>query len=167
MILATAIWRIIAPLMSGSAAFVIVLVLGASASAHSVGEVSQAAAPQDCSVIRCDAPNTRPMPPAQWSAVAVSNSRALVGISHGLPSRQDASGVALTGCRGAANHVRDCRIVGSFNSGCAALATSQEDLAWGFSGTSNDLQRASDVALSMCQRYGGNACVIVARFCST
>jgi hypothetical protein len=54
-----------------------------------------------------------------------------------------------------------------FTSECVAVATSQGDLARRLSGTLNDVRQASDVAMSLCQRYGGRACVIVTRFSST
>ena len=164
MILPAIIWRTLAPLASGCAAFLAVLLLGSAALADNVVEFNAARPAQDCAVTgSCEV--SPPAPPSVvWSAVAVSNSKLLVGIARGHQNQQEADSVALASCRHGA---RDCRIVGSFSRGCVALATSQTDLAWGFSGTVNDAPQADDVAMDLCQRDGGRSCLVVMRFCST
>jgi hypothetical protein len=168
MILSTVIWRTLAPLASGSVAFVAVLLLGSSALANNVVEFDAARSAQDCAITAsCEVSSPTAPASAVWGAVAVSNSRLLVGVSRGHQNQQEADSVALAGCRRSTNGAHDCRIVGSFSKGCVALASSQMDLAWGFSGTLNDARQADDAAQDLCQRDGGRSCLVVSHFCST
>jgi hypothetical protein len=105
-------------------------------------------------------------PPGIWGAIAFSTSTFQSGLSWGQQNAQAAGNAAASECYRAMNAMRDCPVVGSFANGCAALATSGKEAAWGYSGPFDSVRQATQNAMERCQKGGGHSCTVVASLCS-
>jgi hypothetical protein len=122
---------------------------------------------QACILANCDTPQNRPSaPPGIWGALAFSKSTLVSGIAWSYPSEPAARQNAASECSIAMNAMRDCSVLGAFANGCAALATSPDDHAWGFSGSLATAAAAKEAAVDWCIKSGGRACGITQAFCS-
>jgi hypothetical protein len=103
-----------------------------------------------------------PSTPNYFTAIAVSESTLLWGVSSGYDSRYGAEQRALFECSKVAS---DCKVRMWAQGMCIALATSKTDMTWGVDKGSYP-ETAQAKALAQCHRYGGKACVVETHPCS-